>query len=159
MHERRSSSLFLLRPVSSSLLDPSPQHFILQRLRSSRTVTHYDLPHETTPCSVKQSCACSCHEGIWWSGGITPLILDLGTRLCKWFNSYLGRPTYPPTPPPRGNSPQYTFSGRLGGPWNWSRRYEGEINLLQGIDRRILGRPTSSHVTVPTELSWLSLKL
>jgi hypothetical protein len=154
MYEGWSSSLCLLRLVTSSLLDPFPQHFMLQRLRSSRTVTHYDLPHETTPWSVKQSCPCSRHEGIWWSGGIAPLILGLGTRLGKWFNSHLGSPTYS-----RGKCPQYTFSSRLGEPWNWSRRYEGDINLLQGIDPRILGCPTGSLVIVLTGLSWLSLKL
>ena len=35
----------------------------------------------TFQCQVhKHSCPYACHEGIWWSGGIDPYTVNLGTK-------------------------------------------------------------------------------
>jgi len=35
-----------------------------------------------------------CHEDIWGSGGIAPLILNLSTR-CRWVVDLMSQPLYP----------------------------------------------------------------
>jgi hypothetical protein len=62
----------------------------------------------------------------WGSGGITPRILDLGTRW-RWMVSFTPRPLYPP-----GNSPWYPFDIRLGGPQSPSG-YGGEEKNSQPL--------------------------
>jgi hypothetical protein len=44
------------------------------------------------------------HEGVWGSGGISPTILDLGTRW-RWVVSFTPRPLYP-----QGKSPWYPLN-------------------------------------------------
>jgi hypothetical protein len=51
------------------------------------------------------------HEGIWGSGGIAPLILNLGT---KWRWGFADLPLLP-----EERAPQYALNRRLGGPQIW----------------------------------------
>jgi len=49
-------------------------------------------------------------KAYWGSGGITPRILELGTRW-KWVVRFTLRPLYP-----QGKSPWFPLCRRLGGP-------------------------------------------
>jgi len=40
------------------------------------------------------SCPCTFHEGIWGSGSITPLILNLCTRQRRWVVSFMPKPLH-----------------------------------------------------------------
>jgi len=66
----------------------------------------------------------------YWSGGIVPRILDLGTRW-MWVVSFTPRPLYP-----KGKSPCYPLFRRLGGPHSRSGTVGNEINshLLPGFE-------------------------
>jgi hypothetical protein len=55
-------------------------------------------------------------KAYWGSGGITPLIIDLGTRW-RWVVSFTPRPLYP-----QGKSSWYPFGKRLGGRW-WREKF------------------------------------
>jgi hypothetical protein len=65
----------------------------------------------------------------WWSGGIAPRILDLGTRW-RWVVSFTSRPLYH-----KGKNPWYPLDRRLGGPQSRSGRGGEEKNSqpLAGI--------------------------
>jgi hypothetical protein len=71
-------------------------------------------------------------KAYWGSGGIAPLILDLGTRW-RWVVSFTTWPLYP-----QGKSPWYPLDRRLGGPRNRSGR-GGKAKkhlLLPGMEPR-----------------------
>jgi hypothetical protein len=74
----------------------------------------------------------------WGSGGITPRILDLGTR-SMWVVSFTPRPLYS-----QGRNPWYPLDRRLGGPQSRSGRGGEEKNSQPppGLETpRIMGRP------------------
>jgi hypothetical protein len=73
-------------------------------------------------------------KAYWGSGGIAPLILDLGTRW-RWVVSFTPRPLYP-----QGKSPWYPLNRRLGGPQSRSRRGGEEKNSqpLPGLEHPII---------------------
>jgi len=48
-------------------------------------------------------------KAYWWSGGIVPVILDLGIRW-RWVVSFTPRPLYP-----QGKGPWYPLDRRLDG--------------------------------------------
>jgi hypothetical protein len=92
------------------------------------------------------------HEDIWWSGGIAPRILNLGTRW-RWVGSLTTPPLYP-----LGNSQQYPLDRSLGGPQSRSGRGGEEKESLACLCRESNhGRPDPSLVTVVTELPCLHL--
>jgi hypothetical protein len=83
-----------------------------------------------------------------WSGGIAPRTRDLGIRWGEWSVSRPGRFT------PKGKSPFYPLTRRLGGPQNKSGRGGEERNSqpLPGVEAPII-QPVVQRYT--TELSRL----
>jgi hypothetical protein len=79
------------------------------------------------------------------SGGITPRILDLSTRL-RWAVSFTPRPLYL-----QGKSPSYPLDRRLGGPQNLSGRGCEEKNSqpLPALEPSVI-QPVAQRY--PTEL-------
>jgi hypothetical protein len=87
-------------------------------------------------------------KAYWGSGGITPRILDLGTR---WRSvvSFTHRPLYP-----QGKNAWYPLDRRLGGPQSRSGRC-GEEKIpqpLPGLKHQII-KPVAQRYTA--ELTWL----
>jgi len=96
----------------------------------------------------------------WGSGGIFPLILDLGNRW-RWVVIFTPRPLYP-----QGNNPQYPLDRRMVGPQSRSGRGGEEKNkmistvLLQWNIKRIIHfiaywttpKSRGSSITVVTRL-------
>ena len=90
-----------------------------------------------------QICSCLCvpmfkalgHDGVWGSRLIAPCIFNVGTKW-GWVVFFTPRSLYP-----RGEM----AAGRFGEDIN--------LLLLPGIERRFLGCPVRSLVTVPSELS------
>jgi hypothetical protein len=82
------------------------------------------------------------------SGGVTPRILNVGTRW-SWVVSFTPRPLYP-----QGKIPWYPVDRRLGGPQNRSGRGGEEKNCqtLPGLEPPII-QPVAQRYT--TELYWL----
>jgi hypothetical protein len=72
------------------------------------------------------------HEGVLGEWGISPLILDLGTRW-RWVVSFTPRPLYP-----QGKSPCYPLDRRLGGPQSRSGRRESNPRtpIIQAVAQR-----------------------
>jgi hypothetical protein len=84
-------------------------------------------------------------------GGMTPLILNLGTS-SMWVVSFTRRPIYP-----WGNIRRYAWSRRLCGPAvglvAWEKK---EICCLYwAIEPRFIGRSVRSHISTRTDFSWL----
>jgi hypothetical protein len=90
-------------------------------------------------------------KAYWGSGGITPRILDLGTRW-RWVVSFTPQLIYP-----QGKSPWYPLDRRLGGPQNRSGRAGEEKNSqpLPGLEPQII-QPVAQRYT--TELSRLLIE-
>ena len=90
----------------------------------------------------------ACHEGTWESGGIEPLILNLGTRH-RWAVSFIPRPLYL-----KGNISWYPLFRRLGRSQTWSGNFgeEDKILALLGIKPPFPDYPACSLLTILTEL-------
>jgi hypothetical protein len=88
-------------------------------------------------------------KAYWGSGGISPRILDLGTRW-RWVVRFMPWPLYP-----QGKNPWYPMNMRLGGLQSWSG-HGGEKNSqsLLGLKPPIT-QPVAPHCN--TELSHLLL--
>jgi hypothetical protein len=88
-------------------------------------------------------------KAYWGSGGIPPLILDIGT-MWRSVVSFMPQPLYL-----QGKSPWYTFSRRLGGPQSQSLPGSKEENSLplQGLESPII-QHVAQHYT--TELAILT---
>jgi hypothetical protein len=89
---------------------------------------------------VKLSLCWTKHHAMktyWWSGGIVPHILDLGTRW-RWVVSFTPRPLYP-----QGKSPWYQLDRMLSGLHSWSGHGVKEKNSLPPpeIEPRPSARP------------------
>jgi hypothetical protein len=82
------------------------------------------------------------HGGLLGNGGITPLILDLGTRW-RWVVSFTPCLLYP-----QGKSPWYPLGRRLGGPQSRSGHGGEEKNFqpLSGFEPSII-QPVSQCYT------------
>jgi hypothetical protein len=85
------------------------------------------------------------HEGVLWSGGIAPRILDFGTRW-RCVVSFTPRPIYP-----QGNSLRYPLDRRLDGPQSRSGRGGEEKN-----SHPLPGLETPDHSDRSPALYWLS---
>jgi hypothetical protein len=85
-------------------------------------------------------------KAYWGSGGIAPLIIDLGTRW-RWVVSFTPRPLYP-----QGENPWYPLDRRLGGPQSRSGHSGGgEKNPCHCWESNSC-RPARRRVTELTEL-------
>jgi hypothetical protein len=85
------------------------------------------------------------HEGVFRSGVIAPLILDLGSRW-RWVVSFTTWPLYP-----QGKRPWYPLDRRLGGPQSRSGRSGEEKNSqsLTGLEHPITQRYTTELYRLP----------
>ena len=91
---------------------------------------------------------CPCHERILGSGGIAPLVPDVGDRWIRVVN-FMSRSLYP-----RERTPVPVLQevlGSQGRPW----RTEEEKNLFSFTGIRTPIRPARTIVTILTELPWL----
>ena len=88
------------------------------------------------------------HEGVWGSRSASPLIINLGTSW-RWVVNYTHRLLYH-----RDKVSRYPLNRMLDVAQVRAGRFGEEINILL---LPIIGRPTSSLVSVPTELSRLPL--
>jgi len=82
---------------------------------------------------MRLSCLCGltkhhAMKAYWGSGGIDPLIRDLGSR-CRWVVSFTPQPLYL-----HGKSPRYPLDRGLGGPKSWSGRlHEFQCNYRTNV--------------------------
>jgi hypothetical protein len=84
-------------------------------------------------------------KAYWGSGGITPRILDLGTRW-RWVVSFTARLLYP-----QGKSPWYLLDRKLGGPHRIFRRGDQEKNSALAGNQTLFVQSIASNLL--TELS------
>jgi len=91
-------------------------------------------------------------KAYWGSGDITPLILNVGTRL-RWVASFTPRPLYPRCKPPGTR---------------WIGGWVGPRAGLEAVAKRnnpypyrksYSGLPACTLVTIVTEITWLLTKL
>jgi hypothetical protein len=88
------------------------------------------------------------HRNVWWNGGVTTSIFNLGTTW-KWVFSFTLRRLFP-----RGNSTLGTLLRRLGIPQNRPEGSAEEKHLfpLYGIEIRFVSRATRNFVANPCYL-------
>ena len=100
-------------------------------------------------CSTSWTCA--CHEHIWESGAVTPLILILSI-VWRWVVSFMSHMFYFWV-----KSPWYPSNRRLDEHQNQSGHFREEKNLLRilGIVQWFLVCPALCLVAILSMLSWL----
>jgi len=80
----------------------------------------------------RYSCSCARHKNMYGSGGIAPLISNIGAS-CKWSSSHTGHVTAGETPPPSpANTCQSSDTcGRIWGSAFWHITWNSSRNLVR----------------------------
>jgi len=127
----------LLRPLSCWT---SFRSILMLYISQLLNVCYLPCPsHPPCYCKGTGKYLCAQHESIYGSGGIGPLILNLGSRW-RWLVSSMPWPRYPH---------QYPWNWRLGGSQSWSGWFIEEKSqlLLAGIEPRFLS-PVCNPITI-----------
>jgi len=90
---------------------------------------------------------CALRDGVRRSESKAPFSLNLDTIL-RWVVSFTPRPLCP-----LGTNPRWRFGGLRS--WVWTILRVENVVVLPVIEPRFIRRPSSSLVTILTELSWL----